>query len=479
MDKGATFIKDEFARVELLKESASGSTEIVQGMDKQIFVRKIIPYINLPYTQLATLQHPALPLIYYVAEDAAHTYVIEEYISGQNLQELLEKKGSFSEKQVTNIALQLCQVLQVLHAHKILHRDIKPDNIILKNDGSIKLIDFGAARLAETDQHTHDTHILGTEGFAPPEQYGFAPTDVRSDLYAVGVTIKTLLGPHYQGRLLKIAGQCTQLDPSQRIASAADLEAALRAKAYTVRKKISMVLLALCLLALGYGTWNARQARNNKANIGTEQKAHAPEGSFSLKNTKIITKQDKTITQPKQETPQEQQTKATQQDNTAQGQATVELSTSGWNFAKVSLNDDRPQLAAMAKKAQQNGRTLVNFASNTDSPGVTVQNTSNVALHNPKVTFRFTNFGVMGTSSTINIGGNNKEITDFHTGSNKNLTQQLTVQLKGDIAPHDSWYVSLSLVDSFYLLGANPTIQLNFSAANAAPQETTLKININ
>lgn len=479
MDKGATFIKDEFARVELLKESASGSTEIVQGMDKQIFVRKIIPYIGLPYQELAKLQHPLLPLIYYVAEDAAHTYVIEEYISGQNLQALLEKKGYFSESQVTSIALQLCQVLQVLHAHKILHRDIKPDNIILKNDGSIKLIDFGAARLAETDQHTHDTHILGTEGFAPPEQYGFAPTDVRSDLYAVGVTIKTLLGPHYQGRLLKIAGQCTQLDPSQRIASAADLEAALRAKSYTIRKKISMVLLALCLLAFGYGIWNARQARENKVNITTEQKAHAPEGSFSLKNTKIAAKQDKTITQPKQEIPQEQQTKATQQDNTAQGQATVELSTGGWNFTKVSINDDRPQLATLAKKAQQNGRTLVNFASNTESPGVTIQNSSNVALHNPRVTFHFTNFGIMGTNSNINISGNNKEITDFHTGSNKNLTQQLTMQLQGDIAPHDSWYVSLSLVDSFYLLGANPTIQLNFSSANAVPQETTLKININ
>ena len=72
MDKGATFIKDEFARVELLKESASGSTEIVQGMDKQIFVRKIIPYINLPYTQLATLQHPALPLIYCGRRCCAH-----------------------------------------------------------------------------------------------------------------------------------------------------------------------------------------------------------------------------------------------------------------------------------------------------------------------------------------------------------------------------------------------------------------------
>jgi len=206
------------------------------------------------------------------------------------------------------------------------------------------------------------------------------------------------------------------------------------------------------------------------------KKAHAPEGSFSLKNTKIVTKQDKTITQPKQETPQEQQTKATQQDNATQGQATVDLSTSGWNFAKVSLNDDRPQLAAMAKKAQQNGRTLVNFASNTDSPGVTVQNTSNVALHNPQVTFRFTNFGVMGTNSTINIGGNNKEITDFHTGSNKNLTQQLTVQLQGDIAPHDSWYVSFLGVDAFYLLGNAPAVQLVMSADNAPAKEITASI---
>jgi serine/threonine protein kinase len=129
-----------------------------------------------------------------------------------------------TETQIWSITNQICQALQVLHAHHILHRDIKPGNIILREDGSVKLIDFGAARLATAQEKGHDTLIMGTPGFAPPEQFGFAPTDVRSDLYALGMTMKALWAPAYHGPLRAIANRCTKFDPDQRINSATELE---------------------------------------------------------------------------------------------------------------------------------------------------------------------------------------------------------------------------------------------------------------
>jgi serine/threonine protein kinase len=475
MDKGVTFIKDNFARIELLKESASGSTEIVQGMDKQIFVRKTIPYTGLPYQTLAKLQHALLPLIYYVAEDDKNTYVIEEYITGQNLQELLEKKGCFSEKQVTNIAVQLCEVLQLLHEHQILHRDIKPDNIILKGDGSIKLIDFGAARLADYGQHGHDTHILGTEGYAPPEQYGFAPTDVRSDLYAVGVTIKTLLGPNYHGKLLKIAGCCTQLDPEQRIASAKALESALLANKSANYKKICVALVVLLLVAGGYYQWQSSHVKPiaggtsavTDVNKGATQ---AGKNYFSLDGKKEGSKPNNSVAAPVQG--KKDAAPASQQ---LQGKAVAAVSTDNWNFAEVNVNDDRPQLALLAKQAKQSGSTLVTFASNTGSPGFTVRNNSDVPLKNPRINLIFNNFGVKGTYSAINVDGSTKEITDFNS---KDVTQKVTVQLVGEVAAHASHYFSLAGLESCYVLGASPSVRVLVSADNAAAQETSTRINI-
>ena len=112
----------------------------------------------------------------------------------------------------------LCHGLKELHECGIIHRDIKPANLILQNPElpeSLYLIDFDAARLISGHKAT-DTALLGTRGYAPPEQYGFSQTDARSDIYALGCTFKEILGPQYHGRLIPILNKCCAIDPQAR-----------------------------------------------------------------------------------------------------------------------------------------------------------------------------------------------------------------------------------------------------------------------
>lgn len=179
------------------------------------YVRKELRGPHPIYEQLKELRHPYLPRIYNVDIQTDTTAVTEEYIEGVALDAV-----SLRERQLTRLLLELCDVLTFLHTHNILHRDIKPSNLMLASDGHLRLIDFDAAREEKEDQG-QDTRLLGTRGYAPPEQYGFAQTDARSDLYALGATFRQLLGPLSQKRRWRgILRKCTALDPKDRYSTA-------------------------------------------------------------------------------------------------------------------------------------------------------------------------------------------------------------------------------------------------------------------
>lgn len=171
-----------------------------------------------------------IPKIYRLIERGDALLVVEEYIDGQTLDELLTyRPNDFTEDFVLEIILQLSDCLQNLYFSHIVHRDIKPSNIMLTKDNVVKLIDFGIARTIKFAQHA-DTEVLGTRGYAPPEQYGLfevAQTDSRSDIYSLGVTMKILLGKDYDGYLLKYLDRCTALDPANRYGDGGELRAAL------------------------------------------------------------------------------------------------------------------------------------------------------------------------------------------------------------------------------------------------------------
>lgn len=235
--------------VELLHQSDKSTVALVIDMEtgKKV-VRKELSGRHLIYSKLQTIYHPYLPNILSVRLENGKTNVTEEYIEGASLGRI-----SLSERGLTRAFLELCQVLEFLHDHGILHRDIKPDNILLAPDGHIRLIDFDAAREPKANE-AQDTRLLGTRGYAPPEQFGFAQTDARADLYALGATFRQLLGPvAREGRWRHILRRCTALDPKDRYASAGQIRRAVyrgRVFRWAVRPACA-VLLALLLLVSG------------------------------------------------------------------------------------------------------------------------------------------------------------------------------------------------------------------------------------
>ena len=192
----------------------------------KICVKKILSVYN-PAVYAALFHHPVkqTPRIYALYENQGTLTVIEEYISGDSLEEILEICGPLPEQETIRIAIMLCRILEELHSFTppLIHRDIKPSNILVTEDGEIVLLDMNAAKFMNTDKAA-DTRLLGTPGFAAPEQFGFGSSTTATDLYAVGVLMDMLLSgrPATPG-LQKIISKCRELDPARRYQSASDL----------------------------------------------------------------------------------------------------------------------------------------------------------------------------------------------------------------------------------------------------------------
>lgn len=186
---------------------------------------------------LNLLHHNGLPRFIEEYKNDETICVVREYVQGISLSERT-KDSLLTEQEVIPILLQLCDILTYLHQQcpPIIHRDIKPENIILAQDGSVKLIDFGIARTYD-ESGKKDTIIFGTQGYAPPEQYGFSQTNCRSDLYSLGIIIgylltgktdrETVLKALKNKRILKIYQKCTDFSPQRRYSSANNLKKAL------------------------------------------------------------------------------------------------------------------------------------------------------------------------------------------------------------------------------------------------------------
>ena len=219
----AEFLQFRYEKLSLLKQSARG--EVWLAKDKSsggLVIVKCVKSIGLPYDVIKKISFKLPAKVFYCAEDEVDTVVVEEFIQGENLH---EREKILSASEAREILLQMCDGLKELHAHNIIHRDIKPSNLILQG-GKIRLIDFDAARIFKADKQA-DTNLLGTKGYAPPEQYGSGQTDSRSDIYSLGVTMKILLGENCSGQLKKILDKCTELDPKNRFQSVDEIKAAL------------------------------------------------------------------------------------------------------------------------------------------------------------------------------------------------------------------------------------------------------------
>ena len=180
---------------------------------------------------LCGIRHANLPEIYDVYELDDGFAVVEEFIAGMDLRESLGA-GLYDYSGARSVIRQVCRALAVLHENGFVHRDVKPENVMIADDGTVKLIDFDACR-AYSSVKSADTQILGTIGYAPPEQFGVAQSDSRSDIYAVGVLLNVMLtGVHpsesiARGRAGRIIRKCTRINPDERFRDVEKLISAL------------------------------------------------------------------------------------------------------------------------------------------------------------------------------------------------------------------------------------------------------------
>lgn len=210
--------------------------------NSELCVKKTIDiYSRDVYEQLASVRIEGVPAVKECVADEGKLIVVEEYVQGRSLKQVLDEQGLLNEEQAYDIAVQLADILVRLHQLEpaIVHRDIKPSNIIIEKNGHVNLIDFNAARHVNADKN-EDTRMLGTVYFAAPEQFGFGQSDERTDIYGLGATINYIMTGDKPGagiaecRFSDILKKCLMVDAKDRYQSAAELRGVLDMLNYSI-----------------------------------------------------------------------------------------------------------------------------------------------------------------------------------------------------------------------------------------------------
>lgn len=206
---------------------------------------------------LPSLDDPGVPKFADAFEDEKYACVVREYVEGASLDRMCAD-GPLPEACAVQICLSLCEVLARLHGREkpVIHRDIKPGNVVVRPDGSVCLIDFEISREYRDGAHA-DTRALGTREYAPPEQYGFGQTDCRADIYALGILLIYMLTGRTEvkdaqadnPRLLAVARRCAAFSPDARYRSAKAVRRALLRTQRRRSRPLSLAVAALLALA--------------------------------------------------------------------------------------------------------------------------------------------------------------------------------------------------------------------------------------
>lgn len=237
---------DDTYRVEqVLARGEDGITELVTIDGAGPFVRKKIRQElarRNVWSALTECSSPRLPRVEATYELPEHFVVVYDFVPGRTLSKVIETDGPLTPESTASLGIELCEAAEELHRHGIVHRDISPNNIVAAADGA-HLIDLGIARM-RVEGASKDTTSLGTWGFASPEQYGFAQTDARSDVYSIGrvlgfaltgirpddeayeQALKSIL-EHAPAKLAHAITRACSFEPSARFQSATEMAEAL------------------------------------------------------------------------------------------------------------------------------------------------------------------------------------------------------------------------------------------------------------
>ena len=165
---------NRFVAMKVLKPEFSADTNFIRKFQREA-------------QAAAGLAHPNVVNVFDVGEDQGVNYIVMELVEGITLKEYISKKGKLTIKEATSIAIQVSMGLEAAHNRNIVHRDIKPQNIIISTDGKVKVTDFGIARVASSN--TISTNAMGSVHYSSPEQVRGGYSDFKSDIYSLGITM--------------------------------------------------------------------------------------------------------------------------------------------------------------------------------------------------------------------------------------------------------------------------------------------------
>lgn len=225
---------------------------------------------RLEATILASLRHPNMPRVTdHFVIDGQGQYLVMDYIEGEDLRQRMDRVGVLQDEEVIVIGVAMCEALSYLHSRSpiVLHRDIKPSNVKIDPNGQIFLVDFGLAKVMQGGEATTSGARAMTPGYSPPEQYGTARTDHRSDIYSLGATLYSALtdslpedglarameqttltpirehNPNVSRRLAAVIEKALEVLPDNRYQSAEDFRQSLLSARSSSRQKAPVELL--------------------------------------------------------------------------------------------------------------------------------------------------------------------------------------------------------------------------------------------
>ncbi|MGM9529150.1 MAG: protein kinase [Phascolarctobacterium sp.] len=468
MSHAAAFILQKYTVLKTLKQSALGTTELVLGRDQKVYVRKCLNNATYPVEAVRGLKHENMSHIVHAVASEDKAYLIEEYFEGETLDVVLRKKGCLDEQSVIAIAEQVCEALQYLHKHNLVHRDVKPANILRQSNGQIRLIDLGSVRLC-TAHEAGDTVALGTQGYAAPEQYGLETTDFRADVYALGVTMKELLGTGYEGRLHDVIDGCTRFMRGYRYDNIAKVKRALSfAKYYNC---LRMAGLGLLVTVLSMGAYlYLRPAPERPLPVPKPVEETVPTKPALEPKKQEVKKSTETKDKPNAEPAAKTQVEPTRpvvphQEN-SQPQAKLKLEVKATNLSFYKL-PEHPSDKMLIDEARARGAWPINSKSSTALPGWEI--IAKGDLVNPVCTFKFHGIAFKGRNMQYGDSVSQKSWSVDNPGG---WSSTVRLAEKGTMGSPSKLYLANAHKWFWFTNVANPSVTVTVQADNA---ETTIK----
>lgn len=236
----------------------------VQRGDTGSFILRLYAQEVPAYRQLEWHDCESFPQVYRTYLEEGVFVVEEEFIDGVSLHEMLEGGARMDEKRTANVALKICEALELLHSKGFIHRDVKPEHVLITPEQRVVLIDLDAS-MRIISERSSDTQLIGTAMYAAPEQFGLTRSDSRTDIYAMGILINEMLTGHHpavqqhrKGSLGRIIEKCTKISPADRYQSIGELAESLhdaardaeRGTSPKLRKIAMAVTVAICAVTL-------------------------------------------------------------------------------------------------------------------------------------------------------------------------------------------------------------------------------------